>query len=435
MVMVTDFQMPNVRKKERLWNRSLRGHKLPRWRPKPGTASSLRTRSVATFRLALLSRKSPNLPHWAVLVLVPIWVAVVGLGILTILIAPFAAGLQVSSTVSFTWLAAHQAAFLTPDGAITFLPLGLALLPVLLWRRAARWMTMQCPQSPAVLRSTLVIVTIAYAAFAAALAGITQVAEVRVSIALAIIGATVVAGIGCWWGLRRSNPGQMRLPNGFAGAAAATSWFGLVGAVLLGIAVVANFGEIAVARESVASQGADVAAVLLLELAYLPNLILWAAAYATGAGITLGASQIVSPYSTSDVLLPDLPILAAVPTSSPSWTAALPLVIMLGGWLAAVTAQRRAAVNGLGRRFIRVGMLAGMTFLLWFVGRLLVGGSLGDGRLDWVGPASGTASIAAVLVATGATVWALLPTLASEARPMAVDLTNRVKERRTKQSV
>ena len=56
----------------------------------------------------------------------------------------------------------------------------------------------------------------------------------------------------------------------------------------------------------------------------------------------------------------------------------------------------------------------------------LAGGSLGDGRLDHVGPAAGTALAAVVLTGAGTLMWALLPTLASDARPVAVDLRERV---------
>ncbi len=433
---MTDFQMPDAPKKQRLGRlkRPSLGRFRRTWRPRKNGSWRLRRRAVAGMRIATLSRKSPTLPHWAVLLLVPIWVAAVGLGVFALLVGPLAAGLPTGAAISLSWLISHHTAVLTPDGAITLLPLGAALVPILLWRRAARWVSVQVAGKPAIVRRTLALAASGYAAITFGVAAITRAGDLRASLILAVVGALVVACVGCWWGLRRAAPGKVRLPNGFAGAATAAAWFVLVGAALLVIAVIANFGEISAARAGVAQSAPEVAAVLLLELAYLPNLIIWAAAYATGAGIALGAGQSVSPYTSSDVVLPDLPILAAVPVTSPAWSAMLPLIMIVGGWLAAVAAQRRAQVVGLGHRFIRVGMLAGMTFVFWFAARVLAGGSLGEGRLDWVGPAAGTGFIAAVLIAAGATVWALMPALASDARPVAVDLRNRVKDRRSKQN-
>ena len=433
---MTDFQMPEAPKKQRLGKLkkpNLNRIPRPKWPPRKNGSWHVRRRLVAGFRLATLSRKSPTLPHWAALLVVPVWVAAVGLGVFAVLVGPLASGLPTGAAISFSWLIAHHASLLTPDGAVTLLPLGAALVPILLWRRAARWVSVQTTGRPALVRRTLVVGAGCYAGITFAVATFTRAGDVRASLLWATVGALVVAGLGSWWGLRRAAAGRVRLPNGFAGGATAIAWFVLVGTILLVVAVVANFGDIAAARNGVAQGGTEVAAVLLLELAYLPNLIMWSAAYATGAGIALGSGQSVSPYTATDVVLPDLPILAAVPTLSPAWSAMLPLVIIVGGWLAAVAAQRRAQVDGLAHRFIRVAMLAGMTFWFWFVARVLAGGSLGDGRLDWVGPAAGTAFIAAVLIAAGATVWALVPTLASDARPVAVDLRNRVKDRRLKQ--
>ena len=56
---------------------------------------------------------------------------------------------------------------------------------------------------------------------------------------------------------------------------------------------------------------------LLAQLAYAPNAIIWSACYALGPGFTLGGSSIVSPAATELGALPSIPLLAAVPDVGP----------------------------------------------------------------------------------------------------------------------
>lgn len=56
---------------------------------------------------------------------------------------------------------------------------------------------------------------------------------------------------------------------------------------------------------------------LLAQLAYAPNAIVWSACYALGPGFTLGGSSIVSPAATELGALPSIPLLAAVPDVGP----------------------------------------------------------------------------------------------------------------------
>jgi hypothetical protein len=243
--------------------------------------------------------------------------------------------------------------------------------------------------------------------------------DVHVSLPATVIGATCVACLGIVWGIRKQSPQRLRLPNALAGGMVAISWFVVVGSLVLAVSAIFAFGDITVARQALTAESVSQLGVLTVELAYLPNLIVWMAAYATGAGLAVGGDQQISMFASEAASLPDLPILAAVPTTAPAGAALLPLTIVVGGWLSAAVAQRQAPVVALRRRLARAAVLAGIVLVFWFVAAIISGGSLGDGRLDYVGPALSTPFAAATLVGVGAILWALIPTLASDARRFA----------------
>lgn len=127
---------------------------------------------------------------------------------------------------------------------------------------------------------------------------------------------------------------------------------------------------------------------LVLQLLWLPDLVIWMASWALGAGFTLGDGSVVSPAANQTGMLPGIPVFGAVPTAGPglvqSWWWLLSGV--LAGALAAVVVLRArprarfdetALVGGLS------GVLAGvvMVALGW-----LAGGDLGSNRLSGVGP-------------------------------------------------
>jgi hypothetical protein len=380
-----------------------------------------------TLQTLALSRRSPQLPPWATWLVAAAWAA--GVGYLGSLALVLILGQELAATGQSSvllWLASHQATLISPVGAISLLPLGLTAVVLLIWRRAGRWLDVQSLSRKGSRRGTVILCVATYVAIAVAAAFATGSNEIHASVFATVVGATSFALLGIWWGFRKEAPDRLRLPNAVAGGAVAAAWFVLVGAVVIVIAVIFGFAEMGPARQGLSDDLVGQLGVLAVEIAYLPNLVLWAAAYATGSGFATGGEQVVSPFATGPVVLPDLPILAVIPSEQPSWTAMLPIVILVGGWVAAVVAQRRAPVRGLKRRLVRAGVLAGLVWVFWVVAGALASGSLGDGRLEQVGPVFGTAFIAAVLIGVGAVIWALVPTLAADAKPVASDLRERI---------
>ncbi len=129
-------------------------------------------------------------------------------------------------------------------------------------------------------------------------------------------------------------------------------------------------------------------ALLLLQLAFAPNALMWSASYALGSGFSLGAGSVVAPAATQLGLVPGIPLLGALPSPGPGdlaqlwWLAAGAVAGAIACWV--VLAPRRAArvdeaslTGGAG------GALAGAVFagLAW-----AASGDLGTLRLADIGP-------------------------------------------------
>lgn len=150
------------------------------------------------------------------------------------------------------------------------------------------------------------------------------------------------------------------------------------------------------------------------QLAYLPTLVAWGAAYAAGPGFALGSGATVSPGGTNVGVVPGIPVLGAVPESPSAWLLLLALGVVAAGALAGWVARARLrAADGdepiTGRIAVFVTLVAGSgggAALLAAVSS----GSLGPARLEHVGPAAGTlALVVAVEVALGAAAMLFAP--------------------------
>jgi len=130
---------------------------------------------------------------------------------------------------------------------------------------------------------------------------------------------------------------------------------------------------------------------VLLQIGYVPNAVIWGMAFAIGPGFAFGAGTVVAPPGSALGQLPAVPLLAALPpgvhASMPAWLA--PLVLALpylaggtGGWLlirmAPTLSLEAAPLWGMACGAI-TGVLTGIL-------AAFAGGPLGDGRLAVVGP-------------------------------------------------
>ena len=129
-------------------------------------------------------------------------------------------------------------------------------------------------------------------------------------------------------------------------------------------------------------------ALLLAQFAVAPNAIVWAAAYALGAGFSLGGGSVVTPAATELGILPGVPLLGALPLAGPGsaaelgWLGAGVLAGAVAAWVA-VRARPAARVDSTSLVGGLAGVLAGLVFvgLAW-----TAGGDLGTVRLAGLGP-------------------------------------------------
>jgi hypothetical protein len=332
-----------------------------------------------------------------------------GLVILVLLVvigwiaAPHAAlGLTgVLRTAATAWLIGNHVGFvLAGTGPIGMLPLGLVLLPgALLWR-AGRWVV----RTGGVVRlrhvgTAALAVAVPYAVLSAVLAAAGRSAQAAPSVWQALVCgfllALTAAGLG---GARALAPwaqltGLMsaRLRSVVLGATGALAVLVIVGALLAGASLAAHLGKYGSINASLSPGIVGGGLLMLAQLAYVPNAIVWAIAFTLGPGFAFGAGTVVAPTGSVLGPLPAFPMLAALPGGPhPAVPGALSVVVLavpylagaFGGLLVARAAPtpviEAAPLWGFG-----AGAMAGgaLTVLAWFAG-----GPLGSGRLTSVGP-------------------------------------------------
>lgn len=199
----------------------------------------------------------------------------------------------------------------------------------------------------------------------------------------------------------------------------------LAGAVCLLVALIAGAEPMLEAHRALGTDAAGDVAVALLHFALLPNFVLWAASWASGAGFAIGDGTAISPSGTEAEVLPMLPVLAILPGSDPSPALlAAPVLLILGGFAAGHWFAREGedhlgewiAVR-LPSRWLSVPLVVVLTAALIgaVAGALLAllalisSGSLGIGALTRVGADPGALGLfAGIEVAIGAALALIL---------------------------
>jgi len=194
------------------------------------------------------------------------------------------------------------------------------------------------------------------------------------------------------------------------GAAAA---FGVLGVAAIAVAVLiaTDYATIAGLGQSLGAGIDGGIALTVAELSFLPNLIVWAAAWLLGPGFALGTGSTVSPGGTVLGPVPGIPILGALPAGTPVlgalWLVVPLLLGFLGAWIirsggSGGVDERRA--DAPWWRPAAIGLVAAMVagvvlgLLAWWSG-----GAAGPGRLADVGPDPWpVAGVAALTVGIGA---------------------------------
>ena len=304
-------------------------------------------------------------------------------------------------TAAMLWLVAHHVGFTVRGaGRIGLLPLGLVLLPGALLAMAGRWVV----RAGGVTRLrhvgyAAVALALPYALLAGALAVASRTAVAAPSLLQAVVAsfllALVAGGLGAarglapWSRLASLMPARPRsIVMGMLGSAAILA---AAGAVLAGASLALHLPEVRAATDALAPGVGGAALLLLAQLAYAPNAVIWAVAYTLGPGFAFGTGTVVAPTGSVLGAVPVFPMLAAIPSrAQPGGSAWLPIAVLalpyLAGIFAGIVTMRIAPTPVLEAAPLW-GFAAGTaTGVLAGLGAAFAGGPLGDGRLSAVGP-------------------------------------------------
>jgi Family of unknown function (DUF6350) len=218
-------------------------------------------------------------------------------------------------------------------------------------------------------------------------------------------GVATAAGLaGGWWARAPYWITSLVRAAGVAGAA-------VVGCAAVGVAVAlaAHAGRAAAIADGLAPGAVGGVALALLQVAYLPNLVVWATAYVIGPGFAVGAG---TSYATAGYVggaTPAVPLLAALPGGpAPAWARILAIAVPVLAGVAAGHLLARRVSGGPLWRLPLLGLAAG-ALAACGIGALaaLAGGPIGPGAMSTVGPSAWrVALLAAAEVGGGAAVGA-----------------------------
>jgi len=174
------------------------------------------------------------------------------------------------------------------------------------------------------------------------------------------------------------------------GALAAVAVIG-VAALAVAVLILANFSTIIGLYETVQAGIMGGITLTVAQLALLPNLVIWAAAWLIGPGFAVGAGTGVSPAGTSLGAVPGLPIFGALPHGVPIGGFLWLLIPVLIGFFAALLMRRRSDRAGrpvptLAGQLSAGGGIGVVAGLLLGLAAWASAGALGPGRLAEVGP-------------------------------------------------
>ena len=160
------------------------------------------------------------------------------------------------------------------------------------------------------------------------------------------------------------------------------------GAVVLGVGLWLRQDRVAALHDALQPGVAGGIALLLGQLAFAPNLCVWAASYALGAGFSLGNGSVVAPAGSEIGILPGIPVLGALPAAGPG--SAMLLWWLTAGVLAGIVAAWMVVRARPAARFDETSLVGGLAGVLGgavFVGiAWAVSGDLGSVRLADLGP-------------------------------------------------
>lgn len=179
---------------------------------------------------------------------------------------------------------------------------------------------------------------------------------------------------------------------GLRGGVASVAGVLAVSAILVAAMLFTSYAKVIALYEGVHAGILGGIALTIGQLAFLPNLVIWAASWLFGPGFAIGSGSSVSPFGTSLGPIPAVPILGALPPARElGWGFLGLLVPVVIAFLVAVLVRRHLVTQLDGTDRLRWLVLAGL--VSGVIGGVVFGllawvsaGSAGPGRLVDVGP-------------------------------------------------
>ncbi|GAA0261514.1 hypothetical protein GCM10009527_066940 [Actinomadura nitritigenes] len=323
------------------------------------------------------------------------------------------------------WLVSHHAGFSYGHGRVGLLPLGVLVLPGALLYRGGAWMIrgLGLPARPrvAVVRVAAAL-AVPYALLAMLMALAVSAPEVHPSAWQALLGCLLVAVIAGGLGAARAVVAAQvaaeargrRVRSGLGallrllpdrprslviGVAGSVAVLAAAGAVLVGGSLALHISESDRVYDLLAPGIVGGVLLLLVELAFLPNAVIWGIAYAVGPGFAVGAGTSVSPTGVFLDTVPAFPPLAALPQAGPAPAVSLlalaaPFVAGAVGGVLTIRTMPSATSEGAPLwGFVSGTLTGGVVAVL----AALSGGPLGGGRMATVGPSAWQVGLLAAL--------------------------------------
>jgi hypothetical protein len=177
--------------------------------------------------------------------------------------------------------------------------------------------------------------------------------------------------------------GSASLRGGVASAAGIMA----AASAVTALAIAASYAKIITLYETLHTEVLGGVAVTLAQLAFIPNVVIFAASWLVGPGFSLGAGSSVTPIGTALGPIPAIPILGALPSGQLAFGflgLLVPAVVgFVVGALLAPRLRKHLATRDLVATAIGIGIIGGLTLglLAW-----ASAGAVGPGRLAQVGP-------------------------------------------------
>jgi Family of unknown function (DUF6350) len=294
-----------------------------------------------------------------------------------------------ASTVAATGLAGAGTPF-----ALTVAVLGFALITVLLARRAGKRIA---ETNHRLLGEVVAIVVVAVLSFAITFSAITT--AVRPSLVQGTVLPTLVFALGLLIARADALPEWTRwrpdtraiVATALRGGAAAAAAVLTIAAFAVVVLLLANYAQIITLYENLHSGALGGFALTIAEILFLPNLVIWAAAWLIGPGFALGSGSAVSPLGTTLGPIPSIPVLGALPQGDLTFAFVGLIVPILVGFLvgALLSGPLAERIRSTGR----LTWLLGAGLGIGVIGGAILGllawasaGAIGPGRLQQAGP-------------------------------------------------